>query len=587
MCFLLILFFGIAAYANTFNVPFQYDAASLLTEQTFQPPFNSGKIWNVLPSRFVAHTSFALQFAITGSAPWGFHVVNLLIHLLTTLAVFGTTRLLLRTPALRGTIPPEQHDVFSLASALLFLTHPLQTESVTYIVQRLTSLASLFYLATLWMYLKARLEDARHYRVVFLFMLAAMMSKEISFTIPFAILLVDFCFFPLSEKETVLAKLLRWLPFAAFLLGILLLFYLTSAGRFESSHAAVNTTTSRWCYLLTQFRVLRTYLRLLVFPVNQCVDYDYRLSSGRGDLDTWAAFYLLFNVFLLAIAFLKKYRLLAFGVLWFFLTLSVESTVIPLKDLIVEHRLYLPMFGFSLFFSSLLWQAARSPARFLAIVLALAVVLSGMTYARNEVWQSPFTLWRDTVKRSPHKWRPYSKLGEAYMSELNDDKTALFYFHKALETGGSSAGMLANMSTAYFRLKNPTAGTFYHDWANSIMDPRDQAAQVVLYGNEAVTLRNEKKIPEAITSLKKALAINSQYQRAPILILLGEFYRESGQEDAAIAAFRQAIEAAPASKEGYDALALLYKEKGENQKALAVIIEYLRFKQKHKQLFGN
>jgi len=597
-CLLLILLFGIAAYSNTFNSPFCFDDSNAITRnQSLLPPLNLKNIWRFLPARFLTNLSFALQYSFTGLAPWGFHIVNLIIHLLASMVVFALTRMLLRTPALREAIPPSHHDLFALAPALLFLAHPVQTQAVTYIVQRATSLATLFYLTTLWLYLKARLEDARHNRLVFIFMLAAMFTKEISLTLPFTILLMDFCFFPISNEETVPKKIRRWLPFAAFLFIIPLLRttfeeHPIQLGGTMGILPMEDTNISHKDYLLTEFRVLRTYLKLLVFPVNQCLDYDYRLSSGWGDPDTWAAFSLLFSLFLLALAFVKKYRLLAFGIFWFFLTLSVESSLLPIRDVIFEHRLYLPIFGLSIFFSFLLWKWCRSPSRFLAVLLVIAVTLSAMTYARNEMWKSSITLWGDTVKKAPHKWRPYCQLGEAYTMELNDDKTALLYYHKALESGAYTTAMITSMAAAYSRLGNSKEWTHYKNWADSMssknstaQNPPDRMTQLVLYANEAIVLEKEKKIPEAINAMKKAIEVDSRF--SPALVLLGNLYRKSGQDDAAIASFRKAIEAAPSSQEGYNALALLYKKKGEDQKALAVMVEYLKFKQKHKPLLGD
>jgi len=581
-CLLLILFFGIAAYSNTFNVPFQYDDfGDVAGNQILHPPLDLGRIWQNYPPRFVANLSFALQLALTGPAPRGFHVVNLLIHLLAAMAVFGISRLLLRTPALRETIPSSHCDLFALAPALLFLTHPVQTEAVTYIVQRLASLATLFYLATLWMYLKARLEDSRHYRLVFCLMIVALLTKEICFTLPLAILFIDFCFFPVSDIETVSRKIRRWIPFAALGLGMLLYFYTSSSGKFVENHGAVDTQISRWDYLLTQFRVLRTYLRLFVFPVNQCVDYDYRISSGWGDPDTWVAFSLLLSIFSLALALFKKHRLLAFGILWFFLTLTVESSFIPLKDVIVEHRLYLPMFGLSLFLSALLWKYTRSASRFLAILLAIAIALSAMTYARNKVWKSPFSLWQDAIKKSPLRGISYSGLGDAYR-RANDDKSAAIYFEKAVALGYATPFVYLNLADIYSHLNEPTKSLYFQKLISS--SPNLQKA-LFFRDNHALALVQQGKNSEAVEMLMQDVQMSPQN---PLLhIQLGETYCRMQRDTDAISSFRKAIELAPLSKEGYDALALLFIKKGEKQKALAVIEEYLRFKKKHKPLFGE
>ena len=589
-CFLLILFFGIAAYANTFTGSFQFDDALIILENRLLYPLDLGRLWHEHPLRFITNLSFAFNIYLAGFATWSFHVVNLLIHILTSFVVFNLTLSILNTPSMKDRVPSAQQNLFALVAALLFIAHPVQTEGVTYIVQRLTSMATLFYLTALWMYLKTRLGNPRYYRLALCFTVVAMFTKEISSTLPFAILLSELFFFPPSTADPLGKKLLRWIPFAACLL-IIPLFYsmnsyvLTRTGGSLSVFPTVTNSISRWDYLLTQFRVERTYLRLLFFPVKQCLDYDYRLSSGWGDLDSWAAFSLLFSVFVLSLAFFKKNRLLTFGVVWFFLTLSVESSLIPLSDVIYEHRLYLPMFGFVLFLTSLLWTLFRSVKWFTAISLSIIVVFASMAYIRNEVWQNPFTLWGDAAKKSPHKWRPYCSLGLAYAGELKDVKTAILFFNKALKAGSYTSVLLANMASAYSQLGNAKASAYYQKQALAYADSEAYHSRGVLDYNQVVFLRHEKKIPEAIDSLKKAIRANPEDHF--FYVQLGELYAEAGQKDDAIVSFRKAIALAPLSREGYNALALFYDKKGEHQKAVAVLVEYLKCKKKHKPLFGN
>jgi tetratricopeptide (TPR) repeat protein len=346
-----------------------------------------------------------------------------------------------------------------------------------------------------------------------------------------------------------------------------------------------STRISRWDFLLTEFRVIRTYLRLLFFPVDQCLDYDYRMSSAWGDPDAWAAFSLLVSLLVLSFAFLKKNRLVSFGILWFFLTLSIESSLIPFPDVIFEHRLYLPMFGFSLFIASLLWLFMRSTGRFLAAVLIVSIVLSGMTYARNELWKDPFAFWLDNVRKSPSKYRPYMLLGEAYSKERKDEKTALIYYQKALGTGQQTPRLLADMGNAYSSLGNFEMSKRYLQEVLFLQKLTKESSKGMFFYNEAIAFIKEGKIPKAIQSLEKATHDNPQ--RPFYYIQLGELYRKTGREDEAISCFRKAIAVSPSSREGYDALALLYKEKGDKEKALSVLVEYLKLKKKHAPLWGN
>ncbi|MFH1800180.1 MAG: tetratricopeptide repeat protein [Candidatus Omnitrophota bacterium] len=586
-CLLLILLFGIAAYSNSLTGAFQFDDIPNILENHSLQPLNLGKLWLYHPLRFVANLSFAFNIYLTGFATWGFHVVNLLIHILTSLVVFDLTRSVLSTPSMKDWVPPAQQNLFALVAALLFTTHPVQTQAVTYIVQRLTSMAALFYLATLWMYLKARLEDARHYRVVFLLMLAAMLTKEISFTLPFAILLSELFFFPPSAEDPLGKKLIRWLPFAAFLLIIPLL-YLTYPHLLARIDGSINIlpsmakSTPRWDYLLTQFRVERTYLRLLFFPVNQCLVYDHRLSTGWGDPDTWAAFSLLLSVFILSLAFFKKNRLITFGVLWFFLTLSVESSLIPVPDLIFEHRLYLPMFGFVLFLTSLLWILLRSVKWFTAISLAIAVVFSSMAYARNEVWKTITSLAQDAVRKNPHKGLSYAGLGDAYSREARDDKAAAVCYQKALDLGFVTPWVFYNLAAAYGRLGEYEKSAYFQKIISSSSALKDN---ISFYDNHALALIKKGDYAGAVKMLKEDIKMSPEN---PLFYLhLGEAYLKMQREDEAVSSFRKAIELAPLSPEGYNALAFLYKKKGDEPRAVAVMVEYLKYKKKHKPLFGD
>jgi Tfp pilus assembly protein PilF len=145
--------------------------------------------------------------------------------------------------------------------------------------------------------------------------------------------------------------------------------------------------------------------------------------------------------------------------------------------------------------------------------------------------------------------------------------------------------LLANMASVYSHLENSKASAYYQEQALAYADSEGFYSRGVLDYNQVVYLKREKKISEAIDSARKAIKFNPQDHL--FHVQLGELYAEAGQEKAAIASFRKAIDLAPLSREGYDALARFYKKKGEQQKAVDVLVEYLKFKKKHKPLFGN
>jgi tetratricopeptide (TPR) repeat protein len=200
------------------------------------------------------------------------------------------------------------------------------------------------------------------------------------------------------------------------------------------------TPVSRWEYLLTQFRVIVTYLRLLALPVGQNLDYDYPVERTFFHLPVMLSFLLLAGIAVLGWYLIRRssrgergLRLAGFGILWFFLTLSVESSIVPIADVIFEHRVYLPsagMFlaagaGFGLLREHLAGRGAsvRKAASIAGWCVVLA--LAAAAYARNEVWRDELTLWRDVVAKSPGKARAYQSLGNAYLKRGALDMAAV------------------------------------------------------------------------------------------------------------------------------------------------------------------
>ena len=189
--------------------------------------------------------------------------------------------------------------------------------------------------------------------------IGAMLSKENSITLPLAIIMVDLLFF--AQKEKKWKNFLGWLPFLLTSLlplyygGVLTGFFQafvsgTHKDFLPTDTSARSSSLPRGQYFLSQFSVLCTYLRLLIFPINQKLDYyDYPVAKSLFEFRALISFLFLSSLLGAAIFWIKKNRLLSFCVFWFFITLSVESSIIPIKDIIFEHRMYLPMAGCALF----------------------------------------------------------------------------------------------------------------------------------------------------------------------------------------------------------------------------------------------
>lgn len=450
MHILLLIGVGILIYSNTFQVPFVFDdESSIVNNQVIHDlsKFMSGAGYSYNPRRVVGYFTFAMNYRLGGLNVSGYHVFNLGVHLGAGLLVYALALLIFQTPVMRESRLFSKASLVALLAALLFVAHPIQTQAVTYIVQRLASLATLFYLLSMVLYVKGRLraenpaegfaQKMGFWRTgapclagsLFAAVLA-MKTKEIAFTLPFAVLLSEIAFFRGA-----------WRKRLAFIVPLLLTLPIVPLSTFGGGGSAaelladvsdrmqVQAGMTWYVYLLTQFRVIATYLRLLVLPVNQNLDYDYPGFSSFFSPQVFLSFLLLAGIAMLGLYLLFSRcglcggrRLQGFGILWFFLTISVQSSVIPTGDVIFEHRLYLPFVGACVAASGgffLLIERYRSAFAFrLSVVVAVLIgfTLSAATYRRNQVWSSSVTLWQDAVRKSPGKVRPYNNLG----ASLND-----------------------------------------------------------------------------------------------------------------------------------------------------------------------
>ncbi len=450
---LIVIAVGIALYANTLSVPFLFDdllfvANNKAVSTYFDTSVSMAEKYAKLPpeiaismgARRVTYFTFALNYLVHGLDVTGYHIVNLLIHLAAALAVYALVSTLLKTPFFSDHPAGLLCPGFPLVTALLFVSHPIQTSAVTYITQRFDSLATLFYLLSIMLFLKARMEKSVKHQAAFLaasVTVAAlgMYTKETVFTLPIIAIVCEIMFFR--------AKWARRILFLLPLLCTMLIIPLnmmshmgTTGSASEVFDASINsdnlTNVSQKEYLLTQFRVIVTYLRLLLVPVNQHLDYDYpRYSSLFDPSVAMSALFLSGIVLLAAWAYCRSHikshnawqlRLFSFGVAWFFITISMSSSIIPLDDMIFEYRLYLPSTGlFIAVIASgmLVWQklglskAHISKIATAGVVLILAV-LCVATVSRNYVWRDPVRFWEDNVAKAPNKARPHQYLSICY-----------------------------------------------------------------------------------------------------------------------------------------------------------------------------
>ena len=371
----------------------------------------------------------------------------------------------------------------------------------------------------------------------------AMLTKEISFTLPIVIILYEFTFF----RSTLKKKLIFLLPLLLTLMIIPLSIMGTDKPLGEilsdlGERTRVQTEMSRWDYLFTQFRVIVTYIRLLFFPVNQNLDYDYPVYHSFFEPPVFLSFLLLLSIVGIAVYLMYKtravsgqrstvsnnspdayslplnpyFRLAAFGIFWFFITLSVTSSVIPIVDVIFEHRVYLPSVGAFIAVSAVISiilerLSLKSPQIKKAAILLCAliiVVLSTATYARNTVWKDKKTLWEDVAGKSPKNARAQNNLG-AFYYEKNMPDVAIRYLSNAIFLKPDYVDAYNNLGLAYYK-----KGLYYlakKQFTNALrFAPNDAFA----FNNLSIVYAAEGLYDQAIEYAQRALKTAPDYAEA-------------------------------------------------------------------------
>ncbi|MFM8432032.1 MAG: tetratricopeptide repeat protein [Bacteroidota bacterium] len=423
---------GCIIYSNSFDCSFHLDDnPCILMNSTIRNLSDVQALWEMNSSRFFGNLSIAVNYHYGRYEVYGYHLFNLSVHLLNACLIFLLTIQLFKTPVMRNHSLASHSRSFAFFMALLFVSHPLATGSVTYIIQRFASMVTLFYLLSVWSFMRARFAQKISVAILYFSLstmaaLAAFTTKENSFTLPIALVLIELFFFReniFSDKKNV-----KYWLMAVAVTGIVVTFaifrFSTSIFKTIEPELGNTYTLTSSTYFMTQFSVILKYIQLLFVPVGLNLDYDWPIAQHITEPRTLLSLIALLGLLSLAVYLFKRNRLVSFGIFWFFLTLSIESSIVPISDVIFEHRTYLPMFGFLLVLLSLVFTYVWKKNSFSGAVILTGIVFgySSMTYARNKVWKTDETLWLDVVKKSPGKARPKVNLGKYYIDHNEHQK---------------------------------------------------------------------------------------------------------------------------------------------------------------------
>lgn len=558
-------------YAPVMHAPFQFDDYDfILNNPSIRDLSDTAAIWNNLsqPSRFIPFYTFALNYHVHGFDVFGYHMVNVIIHILSAFCVWAIVSHAagcVRDPQRQELFPPE---AMGWIAALIFMVHPVQTQAVSYIAQRFASLAALFYLTSLLGYIRGRegmraghkIRAAAAFTVGAVAAVLGMFSKEFVMTLPLIILLYEWSFFQRTHRPD-WRRFGRWMLAALPLLVIVPAIFsfrlqvLFSPRPSSSHHGDIVTLPG---YLLAQLRVFAKFVQLLVFPVSQNVEYDFPLSRSVFEPAILASAALLVFLLWSGVRLWRRNRAAAFGIFWFFLSLS--SHLVPRRYLIAEHKLYIASVGFCLAVVFLGAALIRRRSRYVAAISVLIGALAVTCYQRNLIWQDPVALWTDATRKSPAKPRAWLLLGQAY-TEKGEWSAALDAFDRALALDATLARAYHNRGQVHAQLKDYPAALA--DYTAAL---RFNKRLPDIYNNRGNVLRHMREYRRALEDYAEAIRLDPDYP--PAYNNRGIVYKKLKDYDRAIADFSTAIRLDPDYAVVYNNRGNLYYQLGRTQQAL-------------------
>lgn len=473
-------------YSNTFNCSWHFDDYNTIVHnpRLHMETIDLGSIRNAAfacPTgdrlyRPLPMISLALNWYVGKDRVKGYHLINILIHVITACLLFATIQQLMGSPV--GKEQKLKNPYFiALLAALIWAVHPIQVQAVTYIVQRMAAMATLFYMSSLFFHLKLRLSASTRSRIFFFIgslasYIAAILSKENAVILPFSILLIECIFFNQPRKEMI-RRILGKKRTAIFIIIFtsmtlilgLVFFYKPVLTIIEDSyHYRPFTLFER---LMTESRILAFYLSLIVYPALDRFSINHVFPISKSPIDPLTTIIsIIFILFLIvySIFHLRRRPFLSFAILFFFVNHIIESSFLGL-ELIFEHRNYLPSTFIFIPLSIIIYRFVDKfydyQKRYATAVVCVGVFivffLSMTTYVRNFDWKNTKTLWENVLVRYPESTRALNNLANGYYMKIGDYDKALKLYNKALAADWSNASRtyrsgetLSNVAGIYY-----------------------------------------------------------------------------------------------------------------------------------------
>jgi tetratricopeptide (TPR) repeat protein len=487
--------------------------------------------WLTVEGRPLINLSLAINYALGGYNVWGYHALNLTVHILAGLTLLGIVRRTLLQPPLRERFGTAA-DELALATAVLWTVHPLQTESVTYIIQRAESIMGLFYLLTLYCFIRG--VESPTPRLWYGLSVAAcalgMASKEVMVSAPLMVLLYDRAFLSESFREAWRRRRPVYLALAStwIVLGVVLL----SAGILTYASMTARRI-DRWQYLATQPGVILSYLRLSVWPSPLILARPWPFAT------TWMSILpstVVVVIVLMASAWVwRRNRVWGFAGAWFFLILAPSSSFIPLPDPMYEHRMYLPLaIVICLVVTGLYALLGR---RSWVLFALMAIGLGAFTWRRNQDYRTELGIWQDALAKCPNNPRAHDAVG-VILWRAGRVPEAMEHWEQSLRIAPDYAPAQRNLGIALGRAGRIQEAIKYLEQAVRVR-PDDVEAHY----NLGVMLAHLGRIPEAMEHWEQLLRLDPD--DADAHYNLGVALEQAGRVQQAIGHYEQALRLKP------------------------------------------
>ena len=593
---------ALGAYWNSFNVPLLFDDSLAISDNpSIRHLEQLGLVLSPPPAvstaaRPLLNLSFALNYAAGGASVQGYHAVNLLIHICAGLVLLGIVHRTLLLPVLRRRYGDAALPM-AVFAALLWILHPVQTEAVTYISQRAESLMGLFYLLTLYCFVRSVTAESRNCNCWLILSVAAclcgMATKQVMVTAPVLVLLYDRAFVSGSFRSALANRRWYYVSLASTWLLLGFLMYQSPLPKAVGFQAGVGWPT----YALTELRVVTDYLKLAFWPHPLVFDYGSEILVTNP----WAAAPYAVIVVAIMIGVVLAWRrspMAGFLGCWFFLILTPTSTVVPIAEQpMAESRLYLPLVAVIVLVTLLSY--ALGGRRALIILGVVAVGLGALTARRNYDYHSELGIWEDTVARHPYTSRGHYNLALALTKIPGRLPDAIAHYEEALRINPNHGEAHNNLAIALAMMPgrlpeaiahysaalhlNPTNARAHNNLGLALAKMPGRLPEAIVQYEEALRLKPDfaeahnnlglalanmpGRMPDAMAHYEQALRLQPNYAEAHInlgVALAGM----PGRLAEAIAHYEEALRLKPDLAEAHNNLAVYYAENGQLEAAI-------------------